>query len=223
MSYLPQSVPPEQPILIHPGNRSPAPYEIDWRLAYKRRELMAAKGGPATKYFLKPEIDHILDIAKDDRSKHFLINTLWHTGARISEALAVTKSDFILDQDGCFIRLPTLKRKTTKGRLVPVTDKLYLDEIRMNLGDLPKSGKTRIWTITRGTLNLYLSAVAKKADINKIHPHMFRHSFAINAILHLTPLPVLKNWMGHSSINSTSIYTEILEPDTMVFMGRIRF
>ncbi len=28
----------------------------------------------------------ILDAAKDKHSKHFVINTLWHTGARISAA-----------------------------------------------------------------------------------------------------------------------------------------
>ena len=104
-----------------------------------------------------------------------------------------------------------------------MADKTYIDESRMFLGDMPKAAKTPVWTITRATLNIYLANLAKELELNKIHPHMFRHSFAINAMLCFTPLPVLQGWMGHSSITATAIYTEIYDPDTMSFMTRIGF
>ena len=201
------------------------PEPINWELAYQRRELMEATGNTTIKYFFKPEIQMILDAAKDKRSKHFLINTLWHTGARVSEALALTKGDFIYHKTGCFVKLTTLKQKKNgkESRLVPLADKTYIDESRMFLGDMPKAAKTPVWTITRATLNIYLANLAKELELKKIHPHMFRHSFAINAMLCFTPLPVLQGWLGHTSITSTAVYTEIYDPDTMTFMTRIGF
>ncbi len=136
--------------------------QINWDLAHRRRELMETTGNSKIKYFLKPEIERIVDYAKGNRSKHFLINTLWHTGARISEALELTKKDFIFDEAGCFIKLITLKQKKELYRLVPVTDKRYIDEARMILGDLPKASHTKIWDITRMAFNQYLKPVAKE-------------------------------------------------------------
>lgn len=226
MSNLPEqsiySVPSSLLSVQEPRNHPPAPL-INWQLAAKRRELTQLAGNNKICYLLKPEIDLILEKAKDNRSKHFLINTLWHTGARISEALALTKGDFIFDEAGSFVKLITLKQKKKHSRLLPLVDKSYLDEARMFLGDLPKAAKTPLWEMTRATFNVYLNKLSQQLNINSISPHDFRHSFAINAILHLTPLPVLQQWLGHASIGSTAVYTKIFEPDTLAFMSRIGF
>jgi integrase len=54
-----------------------------------------------------------------------LLATLWNTGARINEALALTRSDFSLTPPYPFVQLATLKQRTEKatrtaGRARPV-------------------------------------------------------------------------------------------------------
>lgn len=65
-----------------------------------------------------------------------LFATLWNSGARLNEALAVTPVSFVLDGDFPFVVLRTLKqRQRSKGRprkdekirrAVPLTDLLYV-------------------------------------------------------------------------------------------------
>ena len=55
----------------------------------------------------------------------------------------------------------------------------------------------------------------------RIHAHKFRHTFAVRAIMYNVPLNVLQQRMGHSSVFTTSIYTQITGMDTLEFMERV--
>jgi adenine-specific DNA-methyltransferase len=56
----------------------------------------------------------------------------------------------------------------------------------------------------------------------RVYAHKFRHTFAVKAIMDNVPLNVLQQWLGHSSVFTTSIYTQITGMDTSEFMGRVR-
>jgi integrase len=64
-----------------------------------------------------------------------------------------------------------------------------------------------------------------KAGIEKkrSHPHVLRHSFAVNAVLQRVPLPILQRWMRHSDINNTMVYLQILSQDTRDFYEALEF
>lgn len=53
--------------------------------------------------------------------------------------------------------------------------------------------------------------------------HTWRHSFAVNCVLHGTPLTVLQGWLGHAHIESTAIYTQVLTAETGHLMAGIEF
>ncbi len=53
-------------------------------------------------------------------------------------------------------------------------------------------------------------------------PIKFRHTFAVKAIMDNVPLNVLQQWLGHSSVFTTSVYTQITGMDTSEFMGRVK-
>ncbi|WP_369907623.1 tyrosine-type recombinase/integrase [Thermoplasma sp. Kam2015] len=42
-----------------------------------------------------------------------------------------------------------------------------------------------------------------------MHAHKFRHIFAVKAIMDQISLNVLQQWLGYSSVFTTSIYTQI--------------
>ncbi|GDF97899.1 resolvase ResA [Escherichia coli] len=66
------------------------------------------------KYLLAPEVSALLHYVPDLRRK-MLLATLWNTGARINEALALTRGDFSLAPPYPFVQLATLKQRTEKA------------------------------------------------------------------------------------------------------------
>ncbi len=75
---------------------------------------MAAAQDELPKYLLAPEVSALLHYVPDLRRK-MLLATLWNTGARINEALALTRSDFSLAPPYPFVQLATLKQRAEKA------------------------------------------------------------------------------------------------------------
>ena len=72
--------------------------------------------------------------------------------------------------------------------------------------------KTRNGTaISNSQLSRELKAIAGKARVNKarIHPHGFRHLFAVHYLESGGAITELKDILGHTSLETTSIYTRL--------------
>lgn len=78
----------------HSVNPAPLPVAIDYPAALALRQ-MAQVHDDYPKYLLAPEISALLHYVPDLHRK-MLIATLWNTGARINEALALTRENFSL-------------------------------------------------------------------------------------------------------------------------------
>jgi len=79
-----------------------------------------------------------------------LLATLWNTGARINEALALTRSDFSLAPPYPFVQLVTLKQRAEKAartagrtpagrqphRIAPLSDHQYVSQLEMMVATL---------------------------------------------------------------------------------------
>ena len=92
----------------HSGAFSSAqlPVAIDYPAALALRQ-MALVQDELPKYLLAPEVSALLHYVPDLHRK-MLLTTLWNTGARINEALALTRSDFSLAPPYPFVQLATL-------------------------------------------------------------------------------------------------------------------
>lgn len=88
------------------------PVSIDYPAALALRQ-MALVQDELPKYLLAPEVSALLHYVPDLHRK-MLLATLWNTGARINEALALTRSDFSLTPPYPFVQLATLKQRTEK-------------------------------------------------------------------------------------------------------------
>ncbi len=89
------------------------PVAIDYPAALALRQ-MALVQDELPKYLLAPEISALLHYVPDLHRK-MLLATLWNTGARINEALALTRGDFSLAPPYPFVQLATLKQRTEKA------------------------------------------------------------------------------------------------------------
>ena len=165
------------------------------------------------------EVVRVFD-AVDPNSKFYLrdrafLETLYATGARVSEAIGLRIED-IYDDIG-FVRL---FGKGKKERLVPIGEEAlywinrYIRDQRGNLHKtkiidnlfLTRSGKalsrTTAWTIVKKW--------GAKAGLGSIiHPHVLRHSFATHLLEGGADLRAVQEMLGHVSLSTTQIYINL--------------
>ncbi|WP_413508626.1 site-specific integrase [Serratia proteamaculans] len=169
-----------------PVSGVPLPVAIDYPAALALRQ-MALVQDELPKYLLAPEISALLHYVPDLHRK-MLIATLWNTGARINEALALSRGDFSLEPPYPFAQLATLKQRAEKAartagrlpagssvhRLVPLSDSQYVAQLQTMVATLkiplerrdPKTGrmeKVRLWTITDRTVRSWLAEAVDTA------------------------------------------------------------
>lgn len=152
-----------------------------------------------------------------------LIGFLWATGARISEALAVTPAD--LDVDGRVVTLATLKRRTDRARrVVPIVNP-YLSETLATVVRHRTAPNDPIWPIGRQWAWTQISAALKAAgcDRQRCRPHALRHGHAVHAVLHNVPLNLIQRQLGHASIVTTAIYLRVTAQDVREAYSRFEW
>jgi integrase/recombinase XerD len=169
------------------------------------------------------------DIRRAGRHKRYylLVSFLYRTGARIDEILMLKPSDINLATNS--VMMKTLKQgkdrngiQKEKYRIIPLHADLR-DAYMQYLLDMNISIKSEdpLFPMSRQVVDLYFKKMQSKLGF-RIHAHKFRHTFAVKAIMDNVPLNVLQQWLGHSSIFTTSIYTQITGMDTSQFMERVK-
>ncbi|UCQ29590.1 tyrosine-type recombinase/integrase (plasmid) [Edwardsiella tarda] len=90
------------------------PLRFSYEQALRLRHMVMAADLDLPRYLLAPEVAALLAYVPDLRQR-FLLDTLWNTGARINEALAITPSDFVFNELMPFVRVITLKQRQAAG------------------------------------------------------------------------------------------------------------
>jgi len=145
-----------------------------------------------------------------------IIETLYSTGVRVSELIALKQKDLFLKE-----QLMIVFGKGKKERIVPFGKKArqaidrYLQEVRTSLAQNRKS-KDMLFLNMRGTpisrMGVWkiIRQYVEKAGIKKtVSPHVFRHSFATHLLEGGANLRAVQEMLGHSDISTTQIYTHL--------------
>lgn len=210
--------------------------QIDWEALLFQRTSVLQHAADLPPYLLLPEIHRILHLIKYTHSR-LLFASLWVTGASISEALALTPSSFCFDQRNPYALLASLKKGgrpkkrecERKPRLVPIRTVGYLDQIEVFIHDKKLGREERLFPVSRQAIDAQLRRVMGDYEAQfgalpiPVSCRTFRHSFAVNCVLHQVPLPVVQAWLGHEHIKSTIIYTQVLSLETGNLMARVEF
>ena len=112
------------------------------------------------------------------------------------------------------------KAGETVKRLVPLLDPQYAQLAREYLATVKLARGARIWPVTDQTVRNWL----KEAELAlrgrgitlvvALTPHVFRHSYAMHHLLAgNTHIKRLQAYLGHRSIRSTEVYTQVLALD----------
>jgi site-specific recombinase XerD len=197
----------------------PLPRKSDLSVAERRigRQL-----GDLPEYITQAEIRRAFDEARND-DQHctaVLLGFLWATGARVSEALALTPAD--LDVDRRMVRLPTLKRrrkdgsgrKTSAARVVAVAGN-WLTPVLGYIVESATGPHERVFPIGRQHAWRLISHALRAAGVEsgRAKCHAIRHGHAVHAVLSGVPLNILQRQLGHASIVNTAIYLRVTGQD----------
>jgi len=141
------------------------------------------------------------------------------TGARISEVLSLTSDSF--DMDEKLVSIECLKkRKRGIFRQIPLPD--HILKTISNIVEGKESNEV-IWKWSRRTATRRI----KQAMIeSKIHGPQssskgLRHGYAVLCLQKRVPLTLIQIWMGHSSIQTTSIYLQVSGEEERKFAEKI--
>ena len=169
------------------------------------------------------EVERLLDAAgpgpQDDPRgirDRALLEFLYATGARISEATALDVDGLTLDGDPAVL----LDGKGGKQRIVPLGRyaAAALDAYLVRARPALAAGATRTvppavflnargGRLTRQGAWAVLRAAAERANLLHVSPHTLRHSFATHMLDGGADIRVVQELLGHASVTTTQIYT----------------
>jgi integrase/recombinase XerD len=151
-----------------------------------------------------------------------ILTILYSCGLRRNEAVHLDLSDIFFDKERVFIR----KGKNYKERFVPINRRNaeiledYIYEARpefyqSNLSEalfVNKNGTRMQGMSFANRLKAIVQATNNKTIAEKgITLHILRHSIATHLLQKEVPLESIKTFLGHSSLESTQIYTHLLK------------
>lgn len=154
------------------------------------------------------EYSRLLEQCKGNKRDELIIRTLVNTGLRVSELLSLTIYD--VDKREIYV-----KGKGGKYREIIISPQLR-EMLKSYVKDYRKdTDREKLFTGTRGALkrdsiNKMLFKYAKKGHVKKVkaHPHSCRHFFGKRLAQNGESLDMIKTYLGHENITTTSIYTQ---------------
>jgi integrase/recombinase XerD len=188
------------------------------------RQLKTPQFIPST--FTEVQIKRIVNWkpkGKYQRRLHLLVLFLADTGCRISEALTLRVREIDLDN-----LLVTLDGKGRKQRVVPFSFELrkalfrYCKEFNRTADKLLFANNTEMELIRCG-VRLSVKLLCKRLgfDAPARTLHAFRHSFAINYLRKGGSVFHLQKVLGHSTLEMTRRYSNLLTADLQAVHQRI--
>ena len=156
------------------------------------------------------DIDRLLAAAKRGRHgvrDHLLLLLMFRHGLRVSEAIALRRSDANLDQARLWIS------RLKNG--LSVEQPLAGDELRAVRRWLASRDDVLPWLfvserrqpLTRQAVNYIVAQAGERAGLGHIHPHMLRHSCGFALANKGYDLRLIQDCLGHRDPRHTAHYT----------------
>jgi site-specific recombinase XerD len=176
---------------------------------------------PTPAWLTKPEISQLYEATKDnvlgvrDRA---MLAVFYGCGLRLNEGASLELKDINAASKILHVR----KGKQYKERYVPIAEKnyeelkFYIDYARPQLLQETKTEALFIdankgRAMHKQSLYIRIKALVRKAKIKKkVGTHTLRHSIATHLLQSGMSLERIQQFLGHSSLDSTQIYTHLV-------------
>lgn len=152
------------------------------------------------------QLEQLLAGLRRDRNRSWEINILLlaRTGMRVSEALRVRKRDIVFGS----VTMYTKSHLRTIYFPKSLTADIRGDLDTLAADDFVMRGRYGRPVTAKSTVESALRVFAERYGIPKevMHPHSFRHFFAIEFLKRRNDIAMLADLLGHGSVNMTRIY-----------------
>lgn len=162
------------------------------------------------------EIKNLYETA--DLKEKVILNLAYGCGLRVAELVAVNKEDLYLKEN--LLIVP--KGKFSKRRIIPITEKVKKEiefflsieaevrhPIKQHLISNAKGDRMQEWTYNSTLKSLLKKIKVSEERIKKISIHSLRHSIATHLLENGMELEKVRDFLGHSQLETTEIYTHI--------------
>lgn len=176
------------------------------------------------------DVHRILAACEIDRDR-LLVALLWHTGGRVSEVLAIRVGDITTHG----IRMVNLKQSVPTQKHVFVNQE-FLRELRAittgrRLDEFLVGRLTDGKPLTRQRAWQIVTEAGRRAGVTKLHdgelrspwPHSYRHGNAVQLLECGVPANAVQGQLGHSSLQSTQVYTQITDQHRQRLIAGVKF
>jgi len=169
-------------------------------------------------YLEKDTVDTLLGYAHACSSRDYLmLRILWRTGIRVSELLSIRPQD--LEPHNQVVNITKAKgNKQRRVMLDPETlDRLSEYILQQNIPEFQPVftlSSVQVWNIVK--------KYGRMINVD-IHPHTFRHSFAIHLVRSGLDLRRVQQLLGHSNLNTTQVYLQFKDEDLREGYNKIEF
>lgn len=149
---------------------------------------------------------------------NFFLYLLYDSGCRIQEILNLKLRDFVIQKHTAELHIIG---KGNKSRVTPISKEL-IPKFERYCSIYHQGGSYEdylFYTSRKGVRSQMSSDAAQafikkygdkaretKADIPRLHPHLFRHTRAMHLYMAGMPLELVSQWLGHSQMETSLIY-----------------
>jgi integrase/recombinase XerC len=152
-----------------------------------------------------------------------LLETLYSTGARVSEVVGMNIGDLHEGE-----RLVHLRGKGRKERVVPIGDvaiqaiRFYRKSVKQSRGDpsTPLFLNHRGGRLTARSIARLVSRYSSRLPSGAVSPHALRHSYATHLLDEGADLRSIQELLGHVSLNTTQKYTHLAADQLLAVYDR---
>ena len=146
-----------------------------------------------------------------------LLHLCYGCGLRKSEAQNLSLKDINFEQKKLYVR----KGKGQKRRVIPITDKIVKDfkkyfqqsqkhrNVKTNSFLIDKKGNSVSDTKIYSIFKTLLKQAQNKENIPSVCLHSLRHSIATHLLENEMTIEMVRDFLGHKSLNTTQIYTRV--------------
>jgi site-specific recombinase XerD len=175
-------------------------------------------------YFTREEIHRILSLCFEHRKTdiYFLVDFLWCTGVRVSEATAMKVEDINIADRTVMVR--SLRRRDGHIRDIPIKAD-FAAEITVWIQRKQLAASDRLFPITRKTAYNWVVWACRESGFSdgRTHPQVLRHSFAVNLLAQGVPVTFVQKYLGHRNLSETLVYTKIADFSPQKLFDRLEF
>ncbi|MCX8159204.1 MAG: tyrosine-type recombinase/integrase [Candidatus Pacearchaeota archaeon] len=166
---------------------------------------MPKKDNKLPEVLTKEEVKKLIDSSDNEKSR-LIISMLYSSGLRVSELVNLKVEDLNLKERVGWVR----KGKGAKDRVFVISENLARDLESFLKDKNFQYVFSKEKPLTTRNIQKIIKGTKIRAGITKrVTPHTLRHSFATHLLEHGTDIRVIQTLLGHSSLNTTQVYTHV--------------